>query len=71
MYVYEFEAEVVRLIFNMYEVALYILERIRDAASSPAMALPFVSRMEVDREGSTYVEFALKDRTPSARSRGF
>jgi len=49
---------------NMYEVALYVLEYIRDAASTPAMALPFVSRMEIDHEGSTFVEFMLKDRTP-------
>lgn len=29
-----------------------------------------VSRMEVDREGSTYVEFALKDRTPVRKESG-
>lgn len=56
---------------NMYELALYLLECLREAAATPAMALPFVSRMVIEgEEGNTHVEFALNDRTPVDQAAG-
>lgn len=59
-----------RGIGNMYEVTLFFLEEIRDGRMSAAVVAPLVSRMEVDRDGNTHVEFRLKDRTPVDQAAG-
>ena len=55
---------------NMYEVTLFFLEEMRDGKMSAAVVAPLVSRMEVDRDGNTHVEFLLKDRTPVDQEAG-
>ena len=55
---------------NMYEVTLFFLEEMRDGKMSAAVAPPLVSRMEVDRDGNTHVEFRIKDRTPVDQETG-
>lgn len=49
---------------DMYAMALFVLERLREAAASPAVAVPFVSRMEVSAAGDVHVEFSIDGRTP-------
>lgn len=70
----EAEDEVAELerqgIGNMYEVVLFFLEEMRESKMDAAVVAPMVSRMEVDREGNTHVEFALKDRTPVDNAAG-
>lgn len=41
-----------------------------DGRMSAAVVAPLMSRMEVDRDGNTHVEFRIKERTPVNQETG-
>lgn len=51
-------------------MTLFFLEEMHDGRMSAAVVAPLVSRMEVDRDGNTHVEFRLKGRTPVDQAAG-
>jgi hypothetical protein len=55
---------------NVRELALFFLEELRAANAPAAAADPFVSRMQVDRDGSVHVEFSIDGRAPVHKGAG-